>query len=233
MTFSIVARDVATGAFGTAVATTVTAVGALAPHVSLDAAVSTQAYVNVDLGIEMLERVARGQTVSSALADCLAADAGAQQRQVLAIDRSEADAWTGSGVLTASGHIVGPDHVVAGNLLVGRGVLDVMSDAFQRDPQADFVDRLISALEAGQAAGGERASAEFAEAFGSAAVIVASPQPRAFHNLRVDASRTPIADLRRVYLRALASTLAIEEFYAGAITIRPTFWRRVSGTSDA
>lgn len=234
MTFSIVARDSRTGALGTAVTTTVACVGALAPHVSLHAAVSTQAYVNVDLGIEAMERTAAGERVDRAIRAALAADPAAEQRQVVGIGADgTAYAHTGADVLPESGHRLGRDHAVAGNLLVSDLVLAEMSRAFEASEGDEFTGRLINALEAGLAAGGERVSDDFAETYGSAAVLVASPHPKGFHNLRVDASLSAVADLRTVYQRAVESARALDEFYAGAITVRPVFWRRVWGGAPA
>ena len=234
MTFSIVALEKETGALGVAVATTVTCVGALAPHVSLAGAVSTQAYVNVDLGLEVMERLAVGESVESAIRHGLDADDGANMRQIVGIDHAgHGFAVTGSEVLPDSGHLVRADHAVAGNLLTSLDVLEQMSRAFTESTGDEFVSRLIGALEAGLAAGGERESADFADSYGSAAVMIASPNPRAFHNLRVDASLTAIADLRTVYARALASTVALEDFYAGAIVVRPVTWRRIEIGGDA
>ncbi|NYE19400.1 DUF1028 domain-containing protein [Microbacterium immunditiarum] len=227
MTFSIVARDSRTGALGTAVTTTVTCVGALAPHVSRDAAVSTQAYVNVDLGLATLELVAAGETVEAAMRGALARDHHVEQRQLVGIGASgEGFAFTGSEVLADSGHLVADDHAVAGNLLVSTEVLEAMSRAFASSDGEEFTSRLIGALEAGLAAGGERDSSDFAETYGSAAVLVASPEPKGFHNLRVDASLTAVADLRSVYERAVESARALDEFYAGAIVVNPVHWRR-------
>lgn len=228
MTYSIVARDSASGAMGVCVTTTVACVGALAPHVSLRAAVSTQAYVNVDLGLEILERIEDGQQIDAALHAALRADPGREQRQLVGIDSAGlTSAFTGSEVLPDSGHLLGRDHAVAGNLLASSAVLKAMSVEFERSEGREFVDRLIGSVAVGLAAGGERESEDFAETMGSAAVIVASESPKGFHNLRVDASTDPVGDLRRVYESALASAHALDEFYAGAIVVRPTFWRRV------
>jgi uncharacterized Ntn-hydrolase superfamily protein len=228
VTYSIVALDPRTGALGACVTTTVTCVGALAPHVSLRAAVCTQAYVNVDLGLEVLERVQDGESVEAAMRAALKADPGAAQRQLIGIGADgRGYAQTGAAVLPESGHLLGDGHVVAGNLLVSRDVLTAMSERFSRSSGEEFVSRLIASVEAGLAAGGERASEDFAETYASAAVLVADPAPQGFHNLRVDASLTPMADLRTVYERAVESARVLDEFYAGAITVRPAFWRRV------
>lgn len=228
MTYSIVAVDEATGDIGVCVTTTVAGVGALAPHVSLQCALSTQAYVNVDLGLEVIERTAAGQGVDNALNDALAADKGAEQRQVVAIDWSgNATAFTGSEVLDWSGHLIGVNHAVAGNLLTGPEVLQAMSETFIAQKDDEFVARLIASVDAGLAAGGEVDAEEFKDTVASAAVMVASRKPKGYHNLRVDASLTPVSDLRRVYELAKNSFEALDDFYDGAIEIRPTFWRRV------
>lgn len=228
MTYSIVARDERTGDLGVCVTTTVAGVGALAPHVSLDCAVSTQAYVNVDLGLELIERVDAGQNVGHALEHALGGDSGARQRQIIAIDKSGRTAgFTGGGVLDWSGHLLRDNHAVAGNLLASPDVLEAMSHAFVERADEEFVSRLIASVDAGLAAGGERDAEEFKDTVASAAVLVASMNPKGYHNLRIDASHTPMADLRRVYGLARSSFEALEEFYDGAIEVRPTFWRRV------
>lgn len=228
MTYSIVARDAKTGDLGVCVATTVAGVGALAPQVSLRAAACSQAFVNVDLGLEIMERAEAGQSVAQAVAEAIASDPGAEQRQLIAIGADGATAgFTGQDVLPWHGHLLRVDHAIAGNLLTSSSVLEAMSRAFEERSGEEFVSRLIASVEAGLEAGGEVDAEEFKDTVASAAVIVASDVPKAYHNLRVDASLDPLADLRIVYNRARASAKALDDFYDGAITVRPTFWRQV------
>lgn len=228
MTYSIVARDPSTGEIGTCVTTGVACVGALAPHVSLDAAVSTQAFVNVDLGLRILELVDSGLSVPVAVRAALEVEPNVEMRQVVGIDANgNAHAFTGSKPLPWCGHQVHSDFAVAGNSLVGETVLDAMSQAFVDGAGSEFTERLINAVAAGVAAGGEREVDEIElHLQNSAAVIVASPTPRAFHNLRVDAAVDAMGELRRVYAAAVASAKSLEDFYQGAIELRPTYWRR-------
>lgn len=229
MTFSIVARDQATGSLGVAVTTGVTCVGALAPHASDRAALSTQAYVNVDLAFRALQLLDMGVELVPALELVLDEDPGAEMRQLSAIGPTgRGFAFTGSKPLAWAGHQVHDDHVVAGNSLVGEKVLDAVSASFKAGAGTEFTLRLIQALAAGQAAGGERDVEEIElHVQNSSAVVVAAPQPRAFHNLRVDAATDAVGELLRVYQAAVASTEALEAFYGGAIEIRPATWRQV------
>jgi len=104
-------------------------------------------------------------------------------------------AFTGRACVGWAGHRVDPRgrYTVAGNMLVGPRVLEAMAEAFERSEGEELSERLLRALEAGQAAGGDKRGKQ------SAALLVASPQPRYYHNLRVDDHPDPVAELRRVY----------------------------------
>jgi uncharacterized Ntn-hydrolase superfamily protein len=229
MTFSIVALDRKSGALGVAVTTGVACVGALAPHVSERAAISTQAFVNVDLALRALHFIDLGMSLPAALDLVLEEDERADMRQVIGIGRDGRPfAHTGTQPLVWAGHQVHEDHVVAGNSLKGEVILDAVSAAYGDGGEHEFTLRLIKAIEAGQRAGGERDVEEIElHVDNSAAVIVSSPAPRAFHNLRVDAATDAVAELLRVYHAAVASAEAMEAFYKGAIVLRPTTWRLV------
>ena len=229
MTFSIVARDLDTGDMGMCVTTGVACVGALAPHVSRAAAVSTQAYVNVDLGLRILQLVESGLTVPVALDASIQVEPDADMRQVVGIDaEGNVSAHTGSKALPWRGHQIHTNFAVAGNGLKGEDVLDAMSESFKTS-DGEFTSRLIDAVAAGSAGGGERDDIEEIELHvqNSASVLVASSKPRAFHNLRVDAADDAMAELRRVYDAAVASAIAMESFYEGVVELRPLFWRSV------
>lgn len=228
MTYSIVARDPATGEIGMCVTTGVACVGALASHVSLTAAVATQAYVNVDLGLRILQLVDSGLTIPVAIRAALEVEPDADMRQVVGID-SDGNTFAHSGdrALPWRGHQLHHDFAVAGNALKGEEVLDAMSQSFAVS-SGELTSRLIGAVAAGLAAGGEREVDEIQlHVQNSASALVASPKPRAFHNLRVDAADDAMAELWRVYEAAVASAVAMERFYAGAVELRPLFWRSV------
>ncbi len=192
-TFSIAARDPRAGAFGVAVATARPAVGALVPWVSARGAIATQARVNTDLGRHGLALVEHGVPVGAALQGLLDADPEREIRQLHGVDAGGAFAHTGAGCVEWCGHLAGDGFTVAGNMLTGEAVVKAMAEAFVAAPDAELSARLLLALEAGQAAGGDKRGKQ------SAALLVASGAPRGYHNLRVDDHADPVAELRRVY----------------------------------
>lgn len=197
-TFSIAARCPRSGDLGVAVATARPAVGALVPWVSRHAAIATQARVNTELGREGLALVAEGVPIGPALGGLLEADAGREIRQLHGVDGRGTFAHTGSECVPWCGHLVGEGFTVAGNMLTGEGVVKAMAEAFLARPTAELAERLVGALEAGQAAGGDKRGKQ------SAALLVASDEPRGYHNLRVDDHADPVAELRRIFAVAVA-----------------------------
>jgi uncharacterized Ntn-hydrolase superfamily protein len=196
-TFSIAAGDPRTGDFGVAVSTARPAVGALVPWVSRHGAIATQARVNTDLGRQGLALVDAGVPVAAALAGLLAADPDRETRQLHGVDARGPFVHTGSRCVEWCGHLAGDHFTVAGNMLTGEGAIKAMAEAFAAR-EDELSSRLVAALEAGQAAGGDRRGKQ------SAALLVASESPRGYHNLRVDDHADPVAELRRVYEVALA-----------------------------
>lgn len=192
-TFSIAARCPRSGAFGVAVSTARPAVGAAVPWVGPHGAIATQAMTNTTFGRDGLQCLALGKSVTRALPELLRADPQRERRQVHGVDRNAAWAHTGTECKPWCGHAVGEGFSVAGNLLTGPEVLDALATAFTRDPDADFAERLLRALEAGQAAGGDKRGRQ------SAALLVWAPDVRPHHNLRVDDHPDPIAELRRLF----------------------------------
>ncbi len=195
-TFSIVARSADRREFGVAVSTAVPAVGALVPHVSLSGAIATQSFVNVHLGIRGIELLGRSTPVDVALEGLLREDPRPDLRQVHGIDAGGRQfAHTGAACVPWAGHLVRDDHSVAGNMLVGADTIVTMSREFAATAGGglELAERLLVALEAGQAAGGDKRGKQ------SAALLVASPAPRFYHNLRVDDHPTPVTELRRVF----------------------------------
>jgi uncharacterized Ntn-hydrolase superfamily protein len=212
-TFSIVARDDATGDVGVAVATARPCVGALVPWVSRDGAIATQARVNTDLGREGLARLSRGESVGAALAALLARDPDREIRQVHGVGADGTFAHTGAKCVDWCGHREVPGFSVAGNMLAGPGVLAAMAEAFGAARSRGLAERLLLALEAGQRAGGDKRGKQ------SAALLVASGEPRGYHNLRVDDHAEPVAELRRVFEVAVEHARRIEREY-GAEGVR-------------
>ena len=120
--------------------------------------------------------------------------------------------WCGDRAVEDASH--------AGNMLAGPQVLDAMAAAFAASSALELPERLVRALEAGQAAGGDKRGRQ------SAALLVASPDPRPYHNLRVDDHVDPVAELRRLHDLAVAHTETLLEQY-GADGLRR--YRRVKG----
>jgi uncharacterized Ntn-hydrolase superfamily protein len=193
-TFSIVARCERSGELGVAVATAVPAVGSMSPYLIAGVgAASTQSWVNPYLAIDALALMAQGRGASDALSAVLAQDAEAAGRQIGLIGaRGPGFAFTGAACTKWCGEFTGDDFAIQGNMLVGEATLSSMRDAWLRDPSADLAERLMCALEAGDAAGGDYRGKQ------SAALKVVGTEAYAALDLRVDEHRTPVAELRRV-----------------------------------
>jgi uncharacterized Ntn-hydrolase superfamily protein len=168
MTWSIIARDKNTGQFGIAIATRFFAVGALAPHLKSNiGAIATQALVNVFYGTDGLRLLEQGASAKEVVAAVIAADAGRDHRQVHAIDaQGGTAAHTGKSCVDWCGHLAGDDFSVAGNMLAGAGVIKDTAAAYARNAALSFPRRLIAAMRAGEAVGGDKRGKQ------SAALIV-------------------------------------------------------------
>lgn len=205
-TFSIAAVDPVTGEAGVAVTTRVPCVGNGVPWVRAGVgAVATQASTRTEYGQELLDMLEQGLTSAEALARAIAADDGADRRQVavVSVDGTSAQ-HTGSGPGDWAGHRSGPNYAAQGNVLVGPEVVDAVAKAFEASEgsERNLADRLIEALWAGQQAGGDRRKGRLQ----SAAVVVADPREgRARRpdgqtvNINVCEHPTPVAELRRIY----------------------------------
>lgn len=195
MTWSILARDPATGEIGAAVASRFLAAGALVPRVEGGVgAACTQALVNPFLAPDALARLRAGEAPDLALAALLAADPGTAARQVhvLAAD-GRAARHTGAACLGWCGHVSGADVSVAGNMLAGPEVLAATRDTFLATSGRPLAERLLAAMEAGEAAGGDKRGRQ------SAAIQVASRDPYPDLDLRADDHPDPLAELRRLH----------------------------------
>lgn len=208
-TFSIVARDPRTGEYGVAVSTARPNVGSLVPFVSRRGAIATQGRVNTDLGWQGLVLLEQGEPIQAVLRSLLEADPDREIRQVHAVDGSGTSCHTGGRCVAWCGHLEGDGFTVAGNMLTGPQVIQAMADAFQAvaDRQRELSERLLLALEAGQKAGGDKRGKQ------SAALLVASSEPRMYHNLRVDHHADPVAELRRIYNAVVVHMAQIEREY--------------------
>ncbi len=198
-TFSIVARDPANGDLGVAVQSKFLAVGSIVPWARAGVgAVATQAWANATYGPEGLRLMGTGWTAPEALAQLLAMDHDTSQRQVLLVDAAgRAAAHTGEKCHDWAGHIVGEGYACAGNILVGAETVHAISETFKA-AQGALPERLVAALAAGQAAGGDRRGQE------SAALRVVRTaggyggRDDHYIDLRVDDHPQPIAELGRI-----------------------------------
>jgi len=198
-TFSVVALDAATGRLGSAVASRYFAVGACVPHLQQGVgAVNTQSEVNQYLGVEALALMAAGADPESAFTMVLAGDERRERRQLLAIDvHGRKAVWTGSECVDVHHHIVADTCVVAGNMLTGESVIEAMVEVMESSPDIPFGLRLIRALQAAEAEGGDKRGKQ------SAAVTIVpaglDSRPPECLDLRADDAEEPVAELARLY----------------------------------
>lgn len=170
------------------------AIGALTVFAHAGAgAIATQALINPLLGADGLELL-WSHPAEDVLQRVLATDPAADSRQVAVVDRAgRAAAHTGEQTHPWSGHLLGEGYAVAGNILTGADTLQAMAQRYEDGAGDPLSERLLSALEAGQAAGGDRRGKQ------SAALYVHTGHPYPYLDLRVDEHGDPVAELRRVY----------------------------------
>jgi uncharacterized Ntn-hydrolase superfamily protein len=217
-TFSIVARDPATGELGVAVQSHWFSVGPIVPWVEAGVgAVATQSFVDPSYGKNGLELMRAGKSAPDALKELLEKDEGREVRQVAMIDaQGRVDAWTGKNDIQAAGHIVGKNFSVQANLMLNDKVWPAMAQAFE-NTKGDLADRMLAALDAAQSVGGDIRGRQ------SAAMIVVTGKPTGqtwkdrIFDLRVDDSPQPLLELRRLvklqraYNHMNAGDLAVEK----------------------
>jgi uncharacterized Ntn-hydrolase superfamily protein len=211
MTWSILARDSATGELAAAVATRFFAVGALAIHVEGGVgALATQALINPMYAVHGIPRLRAGEAPDALIADLLAGDAGREHRQIHVLDaKGRIAAHTGAACVTWCGSIRGTDVSVAGNMLAGPDVVAHTLAAFQA-AQGPMAERLLTALEAGEAAGGDKRGKQ------SAALRICSDDPYPDLDIRADDHPDPLAELRRLYKVSQEHFGIFRRFLAGA-----------------
>ena len=229
MTFSICVRERYTDEegtdrtrFGVAVTTRLPAVGTLCPFASENGAIATQSLVNVELGRKGIEYVDDGLAIEDALSALLNADDGAENRQLHGIDADGTFTFSGEECNGWYGHESGENYTVAGNLLTGESVVAETARGYRESRNEDrpLAERLIDALAAGQAEGGDKREALHVQ---SAALLVETTETAEtdgrdpyYNDLRVDATETPIADLREAYSLASEGFDAAVERYEAA-----------------
>jgi uncharacterized Ntn-hydrolase superfamily protein len=217
-TYSIVARDPATGELGVAVQSHWFSVGPLVPWAEAGVgAVATQSFVRVDYGPEGLALMREGVAAPEALRRLVAADEGREVRQVAMIDaRGRVAAHTGGRCIRAAGHRVGTNYSVQANLMIDAGVWPAMAEAFE-GAKGDLAERMLRSLEAAQEAGGDIRGRQ------SAAILVvkAKKSERPWNDkvleLRIEDHPEPLKELRRLltlwraYEHMNAGDLAVEK----------------------
>lgn len=198
-TYSIVARDPATGQLGVAVQSHWFSVGQMVPWAEAGVgAVATQSFVDPSYGKLGLDLMRAGRSAPEALRGLLLADEGREVRQVAMVDAGgSVAAHTGARCIAAAGHVVGASFSVQANLMRNDTVWPAMSRAFEA-AKGDLAERMLAALEAAEAAGGDIRGKQ------SAALVVVSGKPTGkpwldrLYDLRVDDSPAPLPELRRL-----------------------------------
>ena len=194
MTWSIIARDDATGQFGIAVATRFFAVGARVPHIAAGiGGIATQALVNPYYGIDGVRLLREGRTPREIVETLIAADGGRESRQLHIMDAGgRLAAHTGSECVDWCGHIEGNRFSIAGNMLAGARVLDDTAKAYIANETLPFAQRLIAAMRSGEAAGGDKRGKQ------SAALLIYGDEEWSYLDLRVDDHSDPLAERERL-----------------------------------
>ena len=198
-TFSIVARDPATGELGVAVQSHWFSVGSIVPWAESGVgAVATQSFVEPSYGPKGLALMKQGVAPAEALRRLLAADDHPEVRQVAFVDASgKAAAHTGAGCIPGAGHHVGGGYTTEANLMLTNEVPDAMAKAFEA-ATGPLAERMLAALDAAQAVGGDIRGKQ------SAAVLVVRAKPSdkpwtdRLVDLRVEDHPEPLRELRRL-----------------------------------
>ena len=215
MTYSIVARDPQTGRFGIAVQSHYLGVGPVVPWLAAGVgAVATQASVNISFGPMGLEMLRAGVAAEAVVAALVASDELARVRQLGVVDsQGRAAAYTGPECIPACGHLVRDGFTVQGNLLERDSCWPAMAAAYERAlaEESPFVERLLRAMEAAEAEGGDVRGRQSAAIM----IVAAEPQTAAWRgrlmDLRIEDHPDPIPELRRIVTMQLAYNLLDDE----------------------
>ena len=192
MTWSLIARD-DDGAIGLIVASKFFACGAVVPFLRARVAVASQAFCNPVWGTEGRARLSAGEAAETVLSDLVARDDGRAIRQAHMMDATgTCAAHTGAECVDWAGHLIRDDHSVAGNMLAGPSVIAATSDSFAANAHLPFPDRLITAMQAGEAAGGDKRGRQ------AAGLVIHRGQDHAWLDLRADDHADPLAELARL-----------------------------------
>ena len=194
MTWSIIARDAKTGRIGIAVATRFFAVGARVPFIRTGVgAIASQALINPFYGPQGLALLQAGAGADDVVRLLTTADDGRDHRQVHVMDRQGRHAaHTGAACVGWCGHALHEGFSVAGNMLAGPAVLSETARVFEEKSAVPFARRLIAAMKAGEAAGGDSRGKQ------SAALLIHGDEDYSALDLRVDDHVDPLAELARI-----------------------------------
>ena len=200
MTYSIVARDEKTGEMGVAVQSHFFSVGSVVTWARAGVgAVATQAMVDIKYGPLGLELMSGGKTAEEALTALLRADPNSDSRQVAMVDsKGRVAAHTGQRCLPHAGHVTGRGFSCQGNIMRNERVWGAMKKAFEKNRVLPFAERMVSALEAAEEAGGDIRGKQ------SSAILVVSSELKPNHwegrlvDLRVEDNPAPVPELRRL-----------------------------------
>ena len=210
MTWSILARDPATGTLGVAVASRFFAVGAICPFVEgRVGALATQALVNPMYAVHAMPRLRAGEAPQSIPAALVSPDPGADQRQFHIIDASGRIAQhTGTNCVDWAGHVAAENVSVAGNMLAGEATVRATLEAYL-SASGSMAERLLTAMEAGEQAGGDKRGKQ------SAGLKIASNDPYPDLDIRADDHPNPLAELRRLHNISLERFAVFRRLLAG------------------
>jgi uncharacterized Ntn-hydrolase superfamily protein len=200
-TYSIVGCDLEARQWGVAVQSKFLAVGSVVPWAEPEVgAIATQAYANPRYGPDGLALLREGLSAGEVVERLTAEDDGRDDRQLGVVDASGASAaWTGSGCLDWAGNRTGECYSTQGNILVSGETVDALAETFEASSGRALADRLLEALAAAQAAGGDSRGQQ------SAALLVVERNggyaalSDTLIDLRVDDHEQPIEELTRIY----------------------------------
>ncbi len=198
-TYSIVARDEKSGQFGVAVQSHWFNVGLLCPWVEAGVGVvATQSSVKVSYGPQGLKLMREGKNAQEALQMLLAEDEGRENRQVAMLDaHGNVAVHTGSRCIAKAGHVAGIGFSVQANMMKNDTVWGAMAEAFQK-AQGDLAERMLAALQAAQAEGGDIRGKQSAAMLVADGVRSEQPYEHILMNLRVDDNPDPLVELERL-----------------------------------
>ncbi len=194
MTWSIIAKDRETGQLAVAVATKFFAVGARVPFIAAGVgAIATQALINPFYGVNGLTHLRNGLSPSETVAMLIAEDTGRNHRQLHIMNAAGRVAvHTGAACVGWCGHVEGEGFSVAGNMLTGPDVVEATAVFYAKNERLPFPRRLIAAMRAGEAAGGDKRGRQ------SAALLIHGDEQWSDLDLRVDDHPDPLDELERL-----------------------------------